>query len=171
MSFLEEYDQIPATAPVEQVQLVYRWLRADWRGMYADLRQHRPIFRTPAFTMITRWSDVVQALTQPETFSVRPYQPKMDPSVGPFMLARDAGELNWQEKSIMRSVLRWDDFPRIRSLVVDIAKESLETCRGNIELVSRLGRLVPLKIVQRYFGFPGPSDHVRVVTRTPPVSR
>ncbi|HFK1739979.1 MULTISPECIES: cytochrome P450 [Bacillus] len=158
MSFLTEYNQIPSSAPADKVALVYKWLSIDWRTMYAELRKSRPIFSTPSFTMITRWSDVIQALNQPEVFTVEPYRPKIDPSVGPFMLSYDNTELNWHEKSIMRSLLRWDDFPIIRSLVEQIAKNSLHDTGEKMEVVSSLGRLVPLRIVQNYFGFIGPAD-------------
>ncbi|MGR5961198.1 hypothetical protein ACT7DM_29945 [Bacillus cereus] len=158
MSFLTEYNQIPSSAPADKVALVYKWLSIDWRTMYAELRESRPIFSTPSFTMITRWSDVIQALNQPEVFTVEPYRPKIDPSVGPFMLSYDNTELNWHEKSIMRSLLRWDDFPIIRSLVEQIAKNSLHDTGEKMEVVSSLGRLVPLRIVQNYFGFIGPAD-------------
>ncbi|PFZ68072.1 cytochrome [Bacillus toyonensis] len=158
MNFLAEYDQIPSSAPADKVVIVYKWLRTDWRTMYAELRESRPIFATPAFTMITRWSDVMQALNQPEVFTVEPYRPKMNPSVGPFMLSYDNTEFNWHEKSIMRSILRWEDLPMIRSLVEQTAKDSLRATGETMEVVSSLGRLVPLRIVQNYFGFIGPDD-------------
>lgn len=158
MPFLEEYDRIPAADAQAQMGLVYRWLRADWRGMYQELRARRPVFATPAFTFVVRWGDVLQTLAQHELFTVRPYRAKMDPSMGPFMLARDGTVLNWHEKSVMRSVLRWDDLPAVRRLVADVARESLAAGGERVELVGRVGRLVPLRIVQRYFGFPGPDD-------------
>jgi len=158
MEFLDEYDSVPKDRPDEQVKTIFRWLRLNWRGMYADLRKNRPVFPGPTFTMITRWSDVNLALTNPTTFTVKPYQPKMDPSVGPFMLSRDDTELNWHEKSVMRSVLRWQDLPMIRALVAQTASKSLGSSGATVELVEGLGRLIPLRIVQEYFGFPGPDD-------------
>ena len=43
-------------------------------------------------------------------------------------------------------------------MVAEVAASSLDGAAGTVELVSRVGRLVPLRIVQRYFGFPGPDD-------------
>ena len=157
MSFLGEYDGIAATDPQGQVAVAFRWLRSNWREMYQELRQNRPIFKTPAFTFVSRWGDVIEVLSQNELFSVRGYRDKMDPAIGPHMLARDGTSINWQDKSVMRSVLPWDDLGEVRSLAGDIARESLKAQRGRVEVVSALSRLVPLRIVQRYFGFPGPT--------------
>jgi cytochrome P450 len=158
MAFIDEYDSIPATDPQKQVQVVYRWLRSNWRGMYGELRAARPVFRTPAFVMVTRRADVIQILSENELYSVRGYKDAMDPSIGPFMLDRDGTAINWNDKGVMRAVLPWDDLPGVRSLVEEIAGKSLAAGQTRIELVSALGRLVPLKVVQRYFGFPGPDD-------------
>src|SRR5688572_2375679 len=51
MAFLEDYDRIPEDRPQERVALVSRLIRtADWRPFFKELRESRPIFRTPAFT-------------------------------------------------------------------------------------------------------------------------
>jgi cytochrome P450 len=157
MSFLSEYDAIPTGNPHAQVGLLFRWLQMDWRELFRELRASRPILVTPALTLVTRWDDVLQVLSQHQLFSVRGYAAKMDPSVGPFMLGRDETAINWHEKSVMRSLLRWDDLPGVRTMVGAVAAESLAG-DGPVELVGRIGRLVPLRIVQRYFGFPGLDD-------------
>jgi cytochrome P450 len=102
--------------------------------------------------------DVIDLLSGHQTFTVEPYRPKMDPSVGPFMLARDGREINWHEKSVMRSHLRWDDLPNVRRVAKEATPEGLAEATGTVELVSAVGRRVPLRVVQRYFGFPGPDD-------------
>jgi cytochrome P450 len=74
------------------------------------------------------------------------------------MLARDGTQINWHEKAVMRSALRWEDLREVRKLVAEVARESLRGVSGKVELVSRVGRLAPLRVVQRYFGFVGPDD-------------
>jgi cytochrome P450 len=157
MSFLSDYDAIPPSNPQAQVGLVFQWLKSNWRGMFQELRATRPVFATPAFTLVSRWGDAIQVLAQHQLFSVRGYAAAMDPSVGPFMLGRDETPINWHEKSVMRSLLHLDEQPDVRTLVGRVAADSLSG-NGPIELVSRVGRLVPLRIVQQYFGFPGPDD-------------
>jgi cytochrome P450 len=158
VSFLDDYDQIPATDPGRKMALALEELRTNWRNWFKELRARRPVFQTPRFVFVTRRSDVLQTLSQHELFSVRPYRPSFDPSLGEHMLARDATEINYQDKAVMRAALRWEDLAGVRRLVGGVARESLAGARGKVELVSRVGRLVPLRIVQRYFGFAGPDD-------------
>lgn len=154
-SYLERYD---AADPQTQVALVSKWIRTDWRPFFKELRDNRPILKTPGFTLLTHFADVTEVLSREKVFTVRPYQPHMDPVVGPFMLARDATPLNWREKGIMQAVLMPEDLPEVRETAGRLADEALDAAapEGKIEAVSKLGRYVPLRIVGEYFGFPGP---------------
>lgn len=153
MSFLTEYDALPADPPTARIGHIVNNLRGDWRAMYADLRANRPVFETPIFTMVTRATDVLDILSQQSLFSVRANTATMDPSVGPFMLARDDTSINWHDKGIMQAVLNWDDLPIIREFVARTAGDSLPGDEGEADLVPVIGRLVPLRIVQKHFGF------------------
>jgi cytochrome P450 len=154
-TYLEQYD---AADDQTKVGLVTKWIRTDWRPFFKELRENRPILRTPAFTLVTRFPDVTEVLSREKVFTVRLYQPHMEPVVGPFMLARDATPLNWREKGIMQAVLKPEDLPWVREAAGRIADEALDAAasEGRIEAVSRLGRFVPIRIVGDYFGFPGP---------------
>ncbi|HEX2149984.1 MAG TPA: cytochrome P450, partial [Actinomycetota bacterium] len=154
-SYLEQYD---AADPQTKVALVSKWIRTDWRPFFKELRENRPILKTPGFTLLTRFADVTEVLSREKVFTVRPYQPHMDPVVGPFMLARDATPLNWREKGIMQAVLMPEDLPEVRETAGRLADEALDAAapQGKIEGVGKLGRYVPLRIVGEYFGFPGP---------------
>jgi cytochrome P450 len=156
VNYLEQLDAVPAD---ERVPLVLRWLRTDWRPFLAELRAHRPILRTARFTLVTRYTDVTEVLARENVFSVRLYAPKMDPIVeGPYMLARDDTAVNWREKGIMQAVLRPEDLYQVRRKVAAFADRSLDRAvpTGRIEVVSRLGRFVPVLLCGAYFGFPGP---------------
>jgi cytochrome P450 len=158
MSYLKEYDCLEDDQA--KVALVSRWLRTDWRPFFTELREHRPIFRTPAFTLVARFADVVEVLSWERVFSVRLYMSRMDPVLdGPFMLSRDDTPVNWRERGIMQAMLRPEDLPQVRQMAGAFANESLDTAQkdGRIEVVSRLGRYVPIRICGSYFGFPGPS--------------
>lgn len=157
MSYLEQYDSL--TDDQAKVQLVNRLIQTDWRAFFKELRQQRPIFVTPAFTLVARFADVTEVLANHRIFSVGLYAPHMDPVVdGPLMLSRDETEVNWREKGIMQAMLRPEDLPRVRQLAGQFADESLHepSPDGRIEVVSRLGRYVPIRICGDYFGFPGP---------------
>jgi len=159
MSFLDTFDGI--TDPAARTALFFNALRVDWRSLFAELRETRPILDLPAMTVVTRWADVVDLLSRNETFRVT-YAPHMDPSVGPFMLARDGAVQNWRDKAAMRTLLRWDDLPKIRATAAEIASAALRAATqgagGVFDVVATVSRLVPLKIVQRCFGFSGPDD-------------
>lgn len=155
MGFLQDFDA--AADPQAKVGAVIAWLRGDWRGMYAELRELRPILPTPLFTLITRATDVLDVLAQPTLFSVRANQRTMDEAVGPFMLARDETQINWEEKGLMQAVLRWEDLPRVRALAAATASEAIgQATGGSLDIVPAIARRVPVRIVQQIFGFAAP---------------
>ena len=159
MGFLQEFDAL--ADPAAKVSTVIKWLRTDWRGMYAEMREERPILATPAFTFVTRATDVLDVLAQPTLFSVRANQRTMDQAVGPFMLARDETEINWEEKGLMQSVLRWEDLPRVRALAGEVAAQAIAEAQGHsLDVVQTIARAVPLRIVQRIFGFDAPDEQL-----------
>ena len=159
MGFLEAFDS--TVDPSARTALFFAALRADWRSLFAELRETRPVLDLPIMTVVTRWADVVDVLSRNETFRVT-YAPHMDASVGPFMLARDGAVQNWRDKAAMRTLLRWDDLPAIRATAGEVASAALRAATegetGVLDVVATVSRLVPLKIVQRCFGFPGPDD-------------
>jgi cytochrome P450 len=58
--------------------------------------------------------------------------------------------------------LRWDDLPAIRATAAKVASTALRAATqgagGVFDVAVTVSRLVPLKIVQSCFGFPGPDD-------------
>ena len=79
MGFLDTFDS--TTDPTAQTAQFFGALRTDWRALFAELRETRPILDLPQMTIVSRWADVVDMLSRNETFQV-PYAPHMDPSVG-----------------------------------------------------------------------------------------
>jgi cytochrome P450 len=159
MTYLEQYDAVPEEQAAQKIGLVSRWIDTDWRPFFKELRESRPIFRTQAFTLVTHFPDVVEVLSREQVFSVRLYQPKMDPVVdGPYMLSRDNTPVNWREKSIMQTMLQLEDLPSVRAMSGAFAEEALDRFaeQGRIEVVSQISRYVPVRVCGAYFGFPGP---------------
>ena len=159
MAYLEEYDRISQGDPAKGVGYIAGLIRSDPQGLFRELRGSRPIFRTPGFTLVTKFKDVQEVLSRNGVFTVKLYAPKMDPVVaGPFMLARDDTPTNWREKSIMKAMLRPEDLPAVRAGAGRYADASLDACAqaGKIEVVGGLGRRVPADVCEHYFGFPGP---------------
>lgn len=159
MAYLEEYDQLGEGQAEAKAALVTRWLRTEPRDFFRELRDERPVFATPGFTLLARFPDVTEVLSRERVFTVRPYAPRMDPAIGgPFMLSRDDTPTNWREKGIMQAMLRPEDLPKVRAMAGEFADEALDQAApdGRIEVVSQLGRYVPIKICGAYCGFPGP---------------
>ena len=128
-------------------------------GFFATLRRVRPILHIPnGPVFVTLFHDVQEVLSRPEVFTVRGYARSMDPSVGPFMLARDGTTINERDKGIMRAMLRREDLPRVRETVGRLAAAAVRegTVDGRLEVVGALSRMVPVQLTGEYFGFPGP---------------
>src|SRR5437868_8079389 len=155
---LEIYDEALASDPMVAFGLVDEWLRTDWRDLFAELRQRRPIFATPAYTLVTRFTDVTEVLTHEEIFTVRAFGPRLDAALGtPFMLGWDATPMNWREKGLMKVMLAPRDVADVRELVARLADEALDAAAatGRIEAVHGLFRHVALGVCERYFGYTG----------------
>ncbi len=163
--YLEAYEQALARAPMSAFGLVREWMRTDWRNLFAELRERRPVFVTPAFTVVTRFADVTEVLSHEEVFSVRAFGPRLDAALGaPFMLGRDATPMNWREKGLMQAILDPGDAARVRDLTGRLADDLLDAALsggasdGSVEAVGALFRPVALAVCARYFGVPGPDQ-------------
>jgi len=158
-NYLERYDQELARDPMSALGLVREWMRDDWRAVFAELRERRPIFVTPAFTVVTRFADVTEVLSHEEVFSVRAFGPRLDAALGgPFMLGRDATALNWRDRGLMQVMLDQRDVAGVRELTGRVTDEVLDAAwpRGRVEAVHTLFRRVALEVCAHYFGLPGP---------------
>lgn len=159
MGFLDVYDAAPDAT---KAKVLLGALAQDLMGVTAELRAKRPILQAPGgVVLVTRFRDVEEVLSRNLVFTVKPYQPKMDPSVGPFMLARDGTVYNQRDKGIMRALIQQADMPGVRAKVAALAKRAV--ARGasddfRLELVSQVTRLVPVQLTGAYFGFPGPDE-------------
>ncbi len=156
---LDRYDEALARDPMSAFGLVREWMRTDWRALFAELRERRPIFVTPAFTVVTRFADVVEVLSHEEVFTVRAFGPRLEAALGgPFMLSRDATPMNWRDRGLMQVMLAPHDVAGVRELVGRVADEALDAARpyGRIEAVHGLFRHVALEVCASYFGLPGP---------------
>jgi cytochrome P450 len=149
-------DSLKKALASEQAEIFAQMLKNHPDKLFATLRKVSPILKTPNGYIITLFDDVQEALTRNDVFTVVPYAPKMDPSVGPYMLARDYTEINYRDKSMMRVVLRMDDLPKVRKMVAKYTNEALDKAKGNIEVVSNISRRVPVRLTQDYFGFNAP---------------
>lgn len=146
--YLSTYDNTP---DAKKFPLVRQWMDREPLPFFRELRERRPILVTPACTLVARFSDVTEVLSKPTVFTVSLYKPKMKE----FLMTHDDDALHTREKSIMQSMLNRDDLPLVRKMVGDIAKGILDAAGGRIEAVNNYCRMVPVTLVQEYFGLKG----------------
>lgn len=156
--FLDQYD---GAADADKLKVLFGAIRRDPDGLFTELRARRPILLTPppqVFAVVTHMRDVQEVLSQWTVFTVRHYARAMDPSVGPFMLARDDTEINQRDKSIMLTVMARADAPTVRDVVARLTRRALDALGGQstFEVVEAVSRRVPIEFCGAHFGFPGP---------------
>lgn len=159
MGFLQKFDALPDD---KKAGFLLLSLRDDPLTVLAELRAQRPILTAPPnFALVTKRRDVQDALNHNTVFTVKPYAPKMDPTVGPFMLARDDTVYNQRDKGVMRALMQQTDLPLVRSAVARLAAQAVAdgaTAEGSLDVVAKVTRTVPIRLTGEYFGFPGPDE-------------
>jgi cytochrome P450 len=159
--YLGKYEALADHDAMGALVLLAEWLRTDWRPLSVELRARRPVLLTPAFALVTRYTDVVEVLSRDDVFSVGGYTARLEAAVGgPIMLSRDGTPMNRREKGLMQVMLAPEDVAGLRAMVGRIADEALDAAepRGRIDVVGELFRRVPLRVCAAYFGFPGPDE-------------
>ena len=152
--YLAEYD---AAADVDKYPMVQKWMKTEPLPFFKQLRAERPVLVTPECTLLALYTDVCDALQMPKIFTVDLYKPKMgvtNTDVG-YLMAHDDDALHYREKSLMQGMLNRDDIPRVRQGIQHLAKKILDDASGNIEIVNKYCRMVPVIMVQEYFGLNG----------------
>lgn len=129
------------------------------RTLFGLLRRHDPIVTVGKLAIISRYDDVLEVLKNNEAFSVTEiYLKKMEITTGDFVLGLPDDAQYEREIGIMRDVVKPDDVARIDSLSKQWAEEQVAgfAASGRIDAVEGLSRIVPTRLVEEYFGTPGP---------------
>jgi cytochrome P450 len=142
-------DTLDALKPEERWPQVRKWIFAQDRAFYEELRNEEPLLRLPELTIASRFVDCDEILRRYDRFSVALYQPKQ----GSYFMAQDDTAQHWREKSIMKCVLDFEDVPKIRAFVAERAKSLLAAAKGEIDAVDGLTRAAPIAVVQEWFGY------------------
>lgn len=144
-AYLDRLDALPEAGRWAQVR---SWIFAEPLPFFAELRSERPVLVLPEVTCLTRFADCSAVLRRHDHFTVELYEPKQ----GKYFMAQDDTAAHWREKSIMKTVLDFEDLPKIRQWVAERASTLLDEAEGEIEAVSGLSRAVPIALVQEWFG-------------------
>ena len=134
-----------------------RWALYRINFKFLVLRWVRPILVRKPITLVTRFDHVQEILTQDDIFRV-PYTAKMQKITGGgnFFLGMDDTPGYRRDASNMRQVMRRDDLQtKITPFVDSTCNNILASCRGQLDVVQELTRVVPARLIGEYFGTPG----------------
>ena len=149
--YLQEYDSAPEA---RKFALVRQWIDSEPVPFFEELRESRPILVTPMATLVARFADVRDVLSQPKVFTTALYIPKQ--GNGRYLMSHDDDALHTREKSLMQGLLNRDDLPKVRALVATLCNEILDAASDHrLEAAYGYCRAVPAAIVQSYFGLTG----------------
>ncbi len=141
---------------------VGEWLTSadTLRAASAGLRSVMPIAFSGNRVFVSRYDDVLAILADDRAFGVTEvYGEKMARTTGQFFLGMEDTPQYQREVGIARRAVRKEDAGRIVDVVESHASELLDRVRaggGVFDAVSEFSRLVPLRLVDRYFGVAGP---------------
>jgi cytochrome P450 len=125
------------------------------------LRKICPILVFGKRAVFTRHADVIEVLTRDNDFTIAEINEANFAAIdGPFFLGMDRSPEYDREAGTLREVVRADDLDRIRSFVTESARSLVDVARpnGRIDVVQGLARVVPIRLVESYFGIPPPDD-------------
>ena len=121
------------------------------------LRWAKPVLVLKSITLVSRFDHVQEVLTRDDVFRA-PYAAKMQKITGGgnFFLGMDDTSIYQRDVSNMRQVVRRDDLEtKITPFVNTLCKDILASCRGRLDVVQELTRVVPTRLMGEYFGTPG----------------
>jgi cytochrome P450 len=145
------------------------WLAepAQLREISAALREFDPILVAGGRAFVTRHDDVLEVLGADESFGVTEiYANKMARTTGPFFLGMENTAQYRREVDIARRAARPEDAGRIRAMVEETARALLDRARaraGRFDGVADYSRAIPIDLLSRYFGVPGPDPQTMML--------
>lgn len=125
----------------------------------AILRRHRPVCRWGSLAIVARHADVRRVLEDGDSFGVTEiYAQRMERATGAFLLGWENTPQYAREVGLIRAAVPSADLARVRALVGQRAAQLLDDvgAQGQLDVVSQYARLIPLHLVEQYFGVPAP---------------
>lgn len=147
-SYLARIDAAPAA---EKWPLVRTFMYEQSLPFFSELRSERPVLDLPDLTLVSRFADCALVLRRYADFGVDLYPPKQ----GDYFMAQDDTADHWRDKSVMKSILDFEDVPAMRAFVGKTSAAILAAGKGRIDAPKSLTRAVPVALVREFFGFKG----------------
>lgn len=139
---------------------IKKWATDNTAFIFSILRVIKPNLVLKEFALITRFSDVQEALSRPDALAVT-YAEKMDVITdgSNFFLGMNNTPTYTRDVSNMRLVVRRNDVDEIISpLIEKWATELVQASNGTIDIVPELTSIVPCKLTAEYMGITGSSQ-------------
>jgi len=131
------------------------------RPFFSFLRWSCPNVALGTTAIISRHVDVIDVLTRDTEFTISQINaPRFAAINSPFFLGMDRGPDYDREAGLLRQAVRRDDLERIRNSVRQASTQLIEAARplGRIDAVNGLARVVPIRLLESYFGISSPND-------------
>jgi cytochrome P450 len=131
------------------------------RTLFGAVRKHEPLLVLPKLAIVSKYDDVIEVLSHDDVFSATEiYASKMEETTGDFVLGMADTPQYQHEKGLMLEVFRAEDIDRITTLVRETTTGLVAAAApsGAIDVVGGLSRVVPSRLVEVYFGTPGPDE-------------
>jgi cytochrome P450 len=145
-------DMIDAAPAADKWPTVRQLMMRERQPFFAELRAERPVLELPDdIAFVTRHADCTLVLQRWHDFGVDLYKPKQ----GDYFMAQDDTADHWRDKSIMKSILDFEELPALRAFIGQEAARILKQANGAIDAPQQLTRMVPCRLVQEKFGFSG----------------
>ncbi len=131
------------------------------RTFFQLMRGIKPVATFGDTVYVFRDAEVREVLTRDKDFTLREVNAeKVERRIGAFLLSLDDGPQYRLERGIVQRIISRDDPQRIRTFVRTTAADLLaQLCeQPTFDLVQAYTRIVPLRLLESYFGTPGPDD-------------
>jgi pulcherriminic acid synthase len=145
-------ESIPVAAPDLHETPYLRDPFATWER----LRHEQPLFHDTVDDrwLLTRYDDVIAVLADPQTYSTLPYQRIFSDVIGPTMVEMDGPEHDVRRAIVAPELvgerLLRDFAPLVDAVVADLLADL--PGEGAVDIVDRLSRPLPLRVVAQLLG-------------------
>lgn len=133
------------------------------RVLFGLMRRWKPVCTIGGKTFVTRRAHVLEVLERDQDFTISEINDaNMRRVSGAFILGMDRSPEYDREAGLLRAAVRREDPERIRGLVTAEAARLVAAARpnGRIDVVGMLARTVATRLLDLYFGVPGPSEQL-----------
>lgn len=120
-----------------------------------------PVFRFRDWVVVSRYSEVIEVLSRNQDFTISEINAARMHAVDiDFFLGMDTSPQHDREKGIMELVAKREDMGRIQQFVSKESERITDEIKtiGKIEVVETISRIVPVLLVDNYFGVRNPNQ-------------